>query len=46
MMVDVKKAGGDSAKTPAIKVTGMPGKHVPGGVIGTLNDFVKAVCPR
>ena len=43
-MVDVKKDGGDSTKTPAIKVTGMPGKHVPDGVLGTLNDLVKAVC--
>lgn len=44
MMVDVKKEGGQSEKSPAIKVTGMPGKHVPSGVLGTLNDLVKAVC--
>lgn len=44
MMVDVKKEGGQSGKSPAIKVTGMPGKHVPSGVLGTLNDLVKAVC--
>ncbi|KAL8971038.1 MAG: hypothetical protein Q9197_003486 [Variospora fuerteventurae] len=29
----------------AIKVTGMPGKHVPPGVMGTLNDMVGAVPP-
>jgi hypothetical protein len=46
MMVDVKKEGGQSGKSPAIKVTGMPGKHVPPGVLGTLNDLVKAVCSR
>lgn len=28
-----------------IKVTGMPGKHVPDGVIGTLNDLAGAVPP-
>lgn len=32
-------------KTPSIKVTGMPGKHVPDGVLGTLNEFLKAVPP-
>ena len=33
-------------KKPAIKVTGMPGKHVPpgpGGVVGKLNDLIAAV---
>ena len=29
----------------AIKVTGMPGKHVPPGILGTLNDLVAAVPP-
>ena len=29
----------------AIKVTGMPGKHVPPGVLGTLNDMAGAVPP-
>ena len=28
-----------------IQVTGMPGKHVPPGVLGTLNDLVQAVPP-
>jgi len=32
-------------KTPSIKVTGMPGKHVPDGVLGTLNEYLKAVPP-
>ena len=44
MMVDVTREGGRPGKSPAIKVTGMPGKHVPSGVIGTLNDLVNAVC--
>ena len=35
----------DSVKQPAIKVTGMPGKHVAPGVIGTLNDLINAVSP-
>ena len=29
----------------AVKVTGMPGKHVPQGVLSTLNDLVQAVPP-
>lgn len=37
VMVDVEEV------TAAIKVTGMPGKHVPPGVMGTLNDMVGAV---
>ncbi|KAF7510714.1 hypothetical protein GJ744_006080 [Endocarpon pusillum] len=45
MLVDVKKDGAQPGKSPAIKVTGMPGKHVPDGVLGTLNDLVKAVPP-
>lgn len=36
-MVDVEGA------KAVIKVTGMPGKHVPPGVMGTLNDMVGAV---
>ncbi|MCJ1373440.1 hypothetical protein MMC20_004668 [Loxospora ochrophaea] len=39
-------AGGDNQpKKPAIKVTGMPGKHVPNGVLGAANDFLHAVPP-
>ncbi|CAL8580647.1 hypothetical protein XPA_006368 [Xanthoria parietina] len=34
-----------SEKKAAVKVTGMPGKHVPPGVLGTLNDLVEAVPP-
>ncbi|KAI4204786.1 MAG: hypothetical protein LQ350_000852 [Teloschistes chrysophthalmus] len=45
MLVDIAK-GSDAGKgKPAIKVTGMPGKHVPPGVLGTLNDLVNAVPP-
>ncbi|KAL8771060.1 MAG: hypothetical protein Q9209_003479 [Squamulea sp. 1 TL-2023] len=42
MLVDIE---GSEGKSPAIKVTGMPGKHVPPGVLGTLNDLVNAVPP-
>lgn len=35
--------GGD--KSPAIKVTGMPGKHVPPGPLAAVNDFLGAVPP-
>ena len=34
---------GDNDRRPSIKVTGMPGKHVPPGVLGTANDFLQAV---
>ena len=37
--------GGDGEEQAAVKVTGMPGKHVPQGVLGTLNDLVAAVPP-
>lgn len=43
-MVDI--ANDKKDKKPAIKVTGMPGKHVPpgpGGVVGKLNDLIAAV---
>lgn len=30
---------------PSIKVTGMPGKHVPPGLLSTVNDFLQAVPP-
>ncbi|KAI9875913.1 MAG: hypothetical protein M1830_007784 [Pleopsidium flavum] len=32
-------------RTPSIKVTGMPGKHVPDGVLGTMNEYLQAVPP-
>ena len=44
IMVDI--ASNKKEKKPAIKVTGMPGKHVPpgpGGVVGKLNDLIAAV---
>ena len=40
MLIDVKS---DGPSKPAIKITGMPGKHVPPGVLGTMNDFLQAV---
>ena len=43
MMIDVKSNGkGGSEQVPAIKVTGMPGKHV-AGTLDFINDIVKAV---
>ncbi|KAL9598061.1 MAG: hypothetical protein Q9219_004755 [cf. Caloplaca sp. 3 TL-2023] len=41
---EVKK-GKEGRGRPALKVTGMPGKHVPPGVVGTLNDLIAAVPP-
>eukprot|EP01111_Echinosteliopsis_oligospora_P001499 TRINITY_DN12253_c0_g1_i1.p1 TRINITY_DN12253_c0_g1~~TRINITY_DN12253_c0_g1_i1.p1 ORF type:complete len:343 (+),score=95.06 TRINITY_DN12253_c0_g1_i1:78-1106(+) len=42
MFIDLKT---DIATKPRITVSGMPGKHVAGPVIETLNDFVGAVPP-
>ncbi|KAH9909206.1 Metallo-hydrolase/oxidoreductase [Xylariomycetidae sp. FL2044] len=36
---------GGYGKVPVIKVTGMPGKHVPPGPIETANELLKAVPP-
>jgi len=44
MMVNVSSTSA-SGKIPRIKVTGMPGKHVPSGVLGAANDFLHAVPP-
>jgi len=51
MMVDIQPASQgqlqlkEHSKVPAMKVTAMPGKHVPPGVLGTMNDLLKAVPP-
>ncbi|KAK4897567.1 hypothetical protein LTR27_004711 [Elasticomyces elasticus] len=46
MLLDIKtSSAGSESKVPAIKVTGMPGKHVPDGVLGLANDLLKAVPP-
>ena len=33
------------SKIPGLKVTGMPGKHVPDGLIGTANDIAGLIPP-
>lgn len=38
-------AASNSNNIPAIKVTGMPGKHVPDGVLSVANDLLAAVPP-
>jgi L-ascorbate metabolism protein UlaG (beta-lactamase superfamily) len=43
LLIETTNAG--EKKRPAVKVTGMPGKHVPDGILGTMNDFVRAVPP-
>lgn len=43
--LDLAIGGGDGGKVPAIKVTGMPGKHVPPGPLKAANDLVGAVPP-
>ena len=42
--LDISKAGNDS-QTPGIKVTGMPGKHVPDGILNIANEILQAVPP-
>ncbi|KAI0176391.1 Metallo-hydrolase/oxidoreductase [Hypoxylon sp. FL1284] len=41
---DASHAGG-YGKTPVIKVTGTPGKHVPPGPLSAANDLLRAVPP-
>jgi L-ascorbate metabolism protein UlaG (beta-lactamase superfamily) len=35
----------EASRIPAIKVTGMPGKHVPDGALSVANDLLSAVPP-
>jgi len=46
--ISPKKTDGSppsEARVPAIKVTGMPGKHVPDGALSVANDLLAAVPP-
>ncbi|GAB7357521.1 hypothetical protein MBLNU459_g0049t1 [Dothideomycetes sp. NU459] len=51
MYVDIKPSGTAATSAAAkksvasIKVTGMPGKHVPQGPLSVMNDFLNAVPP-
>ncbi|KAK1982858.1 beta-lactamase-like protein [Colletotrichum cereale] len=46
LQLDIERSVSESqGKHAAIKVTGMPGKHVPPGPLSTANDFLKAVPP-
>jgi hypothetical protein len=45
MFVNVKTDDQGAGAKPQIKVTGMPGKHVPPGPLSALNDLLKAVPP-
>ena len=38
-------ATSDATQKPHLKVTGMPGKHVPDGVLNVANEILKAVPP-
>ena len=44
-MLDIKGERGEGDKATAIKVTGMPGKHVPPGPLSIANDLLAAVPP-
>ena len=39
------KTGEEGGKRPAVKVTGMPGKHVPPGSLAVANELLGAVPP-
>lgn len=43
MFVKVAAESAVASPKPTIKVVGMPGKHVPPGVLGAANDFLHAV---
>ncbi|KAF2279050.1 Metallo-hydrolase/oxidoreductase [Westerdykella ornata] len=43
MLLNIKTREGD--RKPAIKVTGMPGKHVPPGPLSVANDILSALPP-
>ncbi|KAF2876466.1 beta-lactamase-like protein [Massariosphaeria phaeospora] len=45
MMVNIPTKQSHANKKPSIKVTGMPGKHVPPGPLSVVNDFIAAVPP-
>ncbi|TVY46855.1 UPF0173 metal-dependent hydrolase [Lachnellula occidentalis] len=49
MVVTVKPAAEEpthaTRRVKALKVTAMPGKHVPPGILGTLNDMIGAIPP-
>ncbi|KAL2163911.1 hypothetical protein VTH06DRAFT_3123 [Thermothelomyces fergusii] len=41
----VRAAGAEGRRTPAVRVTGMPGKHVPAGMLARVNELLGAVPP-
>lgn len=43
MLVDFDDVSKGENRKPAIKVTAMPGEHVPTGVLSSLNDILGAV---
>jgi L-ascorbate metabolism protein UlaG (beta-lactamase superfamily) len=44
MVLDIETEG-SSKKQPSVKIRGMPGKHVPPGLLNTANDILGAVPP-
>lgn len=45
VLISSSSATDSKAKKPSVKVTGMPGKHVPPGPLSIANDILKAVPP-
>ncbi|OAG00412.1 Metallo-hydrolase/oxidoreductase [Paraphaeosphaeria sporulosa] len=45
LQLDVKGEQATKQKKPSIKITGMPGKHVPPGPLAVANDLLGAVPP-
>ncbi|KAM5476040.1 hypothetical protein MauCBS54593_000723 [Microsporum audouinii] len=43
MLVEIKSKESANTKEPAIKITAMPGKHIPPGLLSTANDILHAV---
>ncbi|KAM5438599.1 hypothetical protein MferCBS31731_004890 [Microsporum ferrugineum] len=45
ILVEIKSKESANTKEPAIKITAMPGKHIPPGPLSTANDILHAVPP-
>ncbi|XPT02026.1 hypothetical protein M3J09_011149 [Ascochyta lentis] len=45
LIIDVSPKSVTTGPTPSLKITGMPGKHIPPGPLGAANDILGAVPP-
>lgn len=45
LTIDIKPRSATGSPTPSLKITGMPGKHIPPGPLSIANDLLSAVPP-